>query len=239
MGHTQTSWASWLPVVQFALNNSRQESVQHTPFYLNHGRHPNLPSMVDFPNVGVPDAKSFTERMQNTLVRAKHALDAAQQRMVKQAKKHRRDVTYQVGDQVLLSTKNLRPAVGAKKLMPKYVGPFEVIALHGPVAVKLLLTDGFERLHDVFHVSLIKPYKVRDQSSPIVVPVPLNHVDGLPAYEVEAILAHQAKQTKSRKRKEVKDRVRCVSRPIISSGKGMTLTTTLGSPLPVWMGVMS
>lgn len=103
---------------------------------------------------------------------------------------------------VLLSTKNMKPAVGAKKLMPKWVGPFKVVKLCGPVAVKLLLTDGFERLHDVFHVSLIKPYNVRDDQSPTVVPISLKDVGDLPEFEVEAVLAHQASAPKSRKRKE-------------------------------------
>jgi transposase InsO family protein len=202
VGQSQTDWADWLPVVQFAINNSRQESVQHTPYYLNYGRHPNLPTTVELPGVGSPDAKTFVENLQSALARAKTAMQAAQQRMLRQAEKHRRAVTYQVGDQVLLSTKNMRPAAGVKKLMPKYVGPFEVTELVGPVAVRLLLTSGFERLHNVFHVSLIKPYKVRDENSPTVTPVPLDYVGGFPVYEVAAILAHQSRTPKSRKRKE-------------------------------------
>jgi transposase InsO family protein len=205
VGPTQTDWATWLPVVQFAINNSRQESVQHTPFFLNYGRHPNLPTTLEFPGNRMPDAESFVDKMQETLARAKTALQAAQQRMVRQAKKHARDVEYNLGDKVLLSTKNMRPAAGVKKLMPKYLGPFEITELVGPVAVRLALTSDLSRLHDVFHVSLIKPYNEATDTPPAVTSVPLDYVGGLPVYEVEAITAHQARTPKSRKRKEKVD----------------------------------
>ncbi len=52
------------------------------------------------------------------LASAKRALEVAQNRMRMQAQGKRRSVTCAVGDWVLLSTKNLRPATGVKKLMP-------------------------------------------------------------------------------------------------------------------------
>jgi transposase InsO family protein len=42
----QNDWDSWLPLVQFAMNNSWQESIRTTPFMLNFGEHPVLPSAV-------------------------------------------------------------------------------------------------------------------------------------------------------------------------------------------------
>ena len=38
-----TNWDELLVSAQFAVNNAWQESVQNTPFYLNHGRHPRTP----------------------------------------------------------------------------------------------------------------------------------------------------------------------------------------------------
>jgi len=64
--------------------------------------------------------------------------------------------------------------------------------------VRLLLTQGFERLHNVFHVSLLRPYKARADEPPPVPVLPLDYVGVLPVYEVEAILAHQSRTPKSR-----------------------------------------
>ena len=40
----QNNWDELLSAAEFAVNNAYQASIQDTPFYLNHGRHPRLPS---------------------------------------------------------------------------------------------------------------------------------------------------------------------------------------------------
>jgi hypothetical protein len=45
VGPQQDDWVKYLKTAQFAINNSWQESVRHTPFFLNHGRHPNMPGL--------------------------------------------------------------------------------------------------------------------------------------------------------------------------------------------------
>ena len=41
------------------------------------------------------------------------------------------------------------------KLAPSYIGPFEVIAKIGSVAYRLKLPAHLEKIHNVFHVSLL------------------------------------------------------------------------------------
>ncbi len=45
----QDNWDTLLPVLEFAINNSFQESIQDTPFFLNYGRHPRVPSDIRLP----------------------------------------------------------------------------------------------------------------------------------------------------------------------------------------------
>ncbi|KAJ9514280.1 hypothetical protein QJQ45_012211 [Haematococcus lacustris] len=114
---------------------------------------------------------------------------AAQSRQAAYANKARRDVEYKVGQKVLLSTKNLKLQPGkARKLIPRYVGPFEILLLVGAVAVKLDLPASMSRLHPVFHVSLIKPYTGTDVG---FMPPPVTWMDETPVYYVERLLDHK------------------------------------------------
>ncbi len=50
------------------------------------------------------------------------------------------------------------PASYSKKLAQKYVGPFKIDKVISRVAYKLVLPSELGKLHDVFHVSMLKPH---------------------------------------------------------------------------------
>ncbi|KAJ9504731.1 hypothetical protein QJQ45_009421, partial [Haematococcus lacustris] len=86
-------------------------------------------------------------------------------------------------------TKNMRLKPGkARKLLPRFVGPFKVLGLVCQVAVNLQLPASMSRLHPVFHVSLIKPYTGTDVG---FMPPPVEWLDEEPVYYVERLLDHR------------------------------------------------
>ncbi|KAJ9509206.1 hypothetical protein QJQ45_001464 [Haematococcus lacustris] len=187
---TQSDWPDYLALAEFAVNNLWQESIQSTPFLVHTGQSPVTLGLRDLPYGGrCPSAHAFTRWWQDAVANARKCMAAAQSRQAACANKARRDVEYKVGQNVLLSTKNLKLRPGkARKLIPRYVGPFEILLLVGAVAVKLDLPASMSRLHPVFHVSLIKPYTGTDVG---FMPPPVTWMDETPVYYVERLLDHK------------------------------------------------
>lgn len=184
-----TDWDTHLPVAEFAVNNAYQDSVKSTPFFLNYGQHPLTPVTI-FTETHVPSARLFADQFQHAISNARKCLEQAQQRQKTFADQNRREVQYEVGQQVLLSTRHFTfKAVGTRKFMPKYIGPFKVLKLAGPVACKLELPSSYN-VHPVFHVSLLKPYCSSETTAAPPPPLQVDS-DGMPVYEVEQILAHR------------------------------------------------
>ena len=100
-------WEEHWDTAEFAINAAWQESVQQMPFMLNFGQHPlNFLSLQT--HAHMPAAEGFAENLRLYIQRAKDCLQQAQQRQKAYADKGRREVTYDVGEQVLLNTKNVR-----------------------------------------------------------------------------------------------------------------------------------
>lgn len=161
----QDDWDDYLDLAEFAINNSVNPSTGYTPFFLTYGSNP--ASLLDHSTEAlVPKAQEFLENMTDALQHAKTKLHEAQTRQAIQANKHRRNVTFQVGDKVRLSTTNLKlPSTMTKKLAPRYIGPFRVEKVINPVAYKLKLPKSL-RIHPVFHVSLLQPWHTDNEFPP-------------------------------------------------------------------------
>ena len=74
----------------------------------------------------------------------------------------RKDIRYEIDEKVFLKVSpwNKVMKFGKKgKLSPRFIGPYEVIEKVGPVAYRLALPPELEKIHNVFHVSMLKRYK--------------------------------------------------------------------------------
>ena len=196
----QDDWDEHLPCAEFAINNSYQESIQTTPFRLNTGREPRMPLSwslkIPRQQSKVPAVEYYIKSMQHALSAAKSALHAAQQRQKAYADRKLRPVDFQVDDSVMLSTKNIRLKVpGTPKLMPKWLGPLKITERINAVAYRLALPPA-HKIHDVFHVSLLKKYHEggRHRSTPF------SFIEnGQEYFRVERILSHRVRHITTRR----------------------------------------
>lgn len=190
VGPRQDDWCIYLSLIEFAYNNSLQASTLHTPFFLNHGRHPITPLSSAVPKHSPnPAVTNFVEELQNALRSAKSNISSAQQRQKSYADRKRKDHSFKVGDQVLLAARqNQLPPGLSSKLSAKFHGPFPIVATVGSHAFKLELPDTVT-IHPVFHVSQLKPFVPSDHSTEPTQPPPLYTDKAGAIYDVETILA--------------------------------------------------
>ena len=157
----QDNWADYICMNEFADNNQESSATGMSPFFFNYGYHPRMsftPDDTVYPTtrerLASTTAGSIVDHMQKSLEYGRQNLEVTQARMMEQANRHRKDVTYEIGDHVFLSTKNLKTTRPSKKLDYKMIGPFEVVEKKG-YSYQLNLPQG-SRISNVFHASLLR-----------------------------------------------------------------------------------
>ncbi|XP_040966317.1 uncharacterized protein [Gossypium hirsutum] len=141
------------------------------------------------------------QETENTVRKMRERLKAAFDRQKSYADLKRRDIEYSVGDKVFLKVspwkKILRFGQNGK-LSPRYIGPYKVIERIGPVAYRLALPPELQKIHDVFHVSMLRIYR----SYPSHV-IPIEDIEIRPdlSYEEESvkILAREVKELRNKR----------------------------------------
>ena len=105
-----------------------------------------------------PAAKDFSSEMEGTLESVRKNLEKAREWMKLNANKHCLAApNYTIGQQVWLAMENLQLIRTSCKLTERWLGPYTIIDLAGPNAVKLKLLRSLQ-IHPVVNISQIKPY---------------------------------------------------------------------------------
>ena len=74
----------------------------------------------------------------------------------------RKDIQYEIGEKVFLKVSPWKKVMRFwenGKLSTRFIGSYEVIKKVGPVAYRLALPPELEKIHNVFHVSMLRRYR--------------------------------------------------------------------------------
>jgi hypothetical protein len=170
-------WSQWLHLAEYWYNTCHHSALQHSPFEILYGHHPTHFGIDPDQDCAIPELSDWLQKRQSITALIRQQLLRAQQRMKHQADKHRTERSFSVGDRVWLK---LQPYVQrsvssriSSKLSYRYFGPFEIEARVGAVAYKLKLPPS-SSIHNVFHVSLLKP--VKGMGSVPYIPLPTDDI---------------------------------------------------------------
>ena len=104
----------------------------------------------------------FHSRNQGKSEMIRERLKVATNRQQSYSNMRIKDIRYEIGEKVFLKVSPWNKVIrfGKKgKLSPRFIGPYEVIEKVGTMAYKLALPLELEKIHNVFHVSMLRRYR--------------------------------------------------------------------------------
>jgi hypothetical protein len=192
----QDDWDEHLPMAEFALNSRVHSAHGRTPFEADHGYTPlfNLP-------VGRETGILTVDERMELLQEVRRDVDAA----LHLEKKHRKERyesgkdkphTFKKGDYVFLDARNINIKVPTRKLAEVNLGPFKIAEKIGELDYRLILPRSMKRLHPIFHVDKLSPWKGNEVNGIRPLPPPPIVLDDQEEWEVREILNSRLKEYK-------------------------------------------
>ena len=160
----QNDWIELLPMTEFAYNNSKHASTDFSPFEIMLEYSPRMSFEKTWnKKAKSKSAKKHAEHLAELLRILKDNLLATQTQQTMYKDEHTKPMSYKIEDYVNLNDKNIKTKRN-KKLKWKFFEPFKILECIEDQAYRLELPKRW-RIHNVFHVSLLKKFNANRERS--------------------------------------------------------------------------
>jgi hypothetical protein len=175
-------------MAEFVINSKTHSVHERTPFELDHGYTPrfNIPVGRE---TGILSVDDRLQRLQEARQDAEAAL-----KMEKRIRKENYESdknsphSFQAGDYVWLDSSDIRSRTRSRKLVDLQLGPFKIIEKVGELDYRLDLPKRLAKLHSVFHIDKLTPWKGNEVNGKLPTAPPPIELEGEQEYEVDEIL---------------------------------------------------
>jgi len=171
----QDDWDTQLPGAEFSYNARPHSTHGRFPFKIVYGYLPPFQIPVG-KKVNIRGVDERVQRLREVQQDAQAALwvEKAQEKESYEAGK-RTAHSFEVDDMVMLDTKDINLKVKTRKLADKRLGPFRVLEKVGDLDYQLDLPPTMSRIHPVFHVDKLSPWKGNEVNG--IIPPPPEPVE--------------------------------------------------------------
>ena len=187
VNYQQDDWSHLLPLAEFAYNNTSHSATQVTPFFANKGFHPKLEVSLDTVPSETAHQMAADLKELHQYLREQIKVTLAQYR-TSTDNRHTAIPKLNVGDEVWLDSRNIRTKRPSKKLDHRRLGPYPIVEKVSSHAFRLGLPLALQKIHPVFHVSLLEPATTSAIRNRNPDPPPPIEVEDSLEYEVGRIL---------------------------------------------------
>ncbi len=162
--YMQNDWAKWISMIEFSDNVNTFLIISMISFYFNKEFHSQMSFHSDTTDYEITHEWIEARKADDIVIQMKELLNFNRQQLKKtkliieaQINKHKRDIIYEIDDQIWLSFRNVKIMRSCKNLKDKQLNLYSII-VKVETFYHLRLSTSMKHIHSMFSLKLLRSY---------------------------------------------------------------------------------